>query len=102
MKLEKFLTLIKLKSEQEPNQRRNTELLREKYNTFVKLERESIDDSNKRINYKKSFKEIHQNINYVFDNFEKFIKLSKKIKRSKYEKIEKANTKTNSEKNSNQ
>lgn len=68
------------------------------------MERESIEESNKRINNKKTFKEIHQNINYVFDNFEKFIKLSKKIKRSKEEKIEKidrAYTNANSEKTSN-
>jgi len=68
------------------------------------LEIESLDDKNKKIINKKSFKEIHQNINYVFDNFEKFIKLSKKIKKSKKEKNEKndkVNTNVNSEKTSN-
>lgn len=92
------------KSDQEHAiQRRTAEILKEKYNTFMKLERESIDNNKRKYN-KKSFKEIHQNIDYVFENFEKFIKLSKKIKKSKeekYEKLEKINSNQNTEKTSN-
>lgn len=44
---------------------------------------------------KKPFREIHQNINYVFDNFEKFIQLSKKIKKSKKEQSDKLDKNSN-------
>jgi len=55
----------------------------------VKLEKEWIEENNRKCALKKTFKQIHENINYVFDNFEKFIKLPKKVKKSKKEKFEK-------------
>ncbi len=66
----------------------------------MKLEKEFINNSNNKKNViKRTFKEIHENVNYVFDNFEKYIKLYKikKIKKTKKEKFERdEKIKTNS------
>ena len=73
------------------SQIRSTDSLREKYNNFLKLEEESLNNKVKKLNKKKSFKEIMENINYVYDNIDKYfnvnIKKNKKGNKKKNQKI---------------